>query len=61
MSDLSDVPTDELERELAKRRPAPMCPTCRGKWQTYVGAYDVDGYTTRCHGCLRAVPKCTCR
>lgn len=37
------------------------CPTCRGKWKTYIGAYDADGLTLRCHGCLRAVAKCTCR
>ena len=35
------------------------CPTCR-KWQTYVGRWDEDGYTWRCHGCLRAVGKCRC-
>lgn len=24
------------------------------------GAYDADGYTLRCHGCLRAIARCTC-
>ena len=32
---------------------------CR-KWQTYLGTYDSDGYTLRCHGCLRAIARCTC-
>ena len=37
-----------------------MCPTCHGKWQTYLGTYDSDGYTLRCSGCVRAVARCTC-
>lgn len=57
--DLSD---GELIAELARRgkvaAPA-RCPC--GKWSAYVGAYDADGLTLRCHGCLRAVGKCTCR
>jgi len=23
-----------------------------------MGAYDEDGYTLRCHGCLRAIARC---
>ncbi len=37
-----------------------VCPICR-KWRAYVGVYDADGNTLRCHGCLRAVGRCTCR
>jgi len=58
MSDLSDVPLDELEREVQRRRGPEPC-SC-GKWQTYMGAYDKDGYTRRCGGCLRAVARCRC-
>lgn len=36
------------------------CPTCRGKWKTYTGVWDLDGYTLRCHGCLKAVARCWC-
>jgi hypothetical protein len=36
------------------------CPTCK-KWYSYVGRYDTDGEILRCHGCLKAVAKCTCR
>lgn len=32
--------------------------TDRGK--TYIGIFDTDGYTLRCHGCLRAIARCTC-
>jgi hypothetical protein len=56
---LSGASTDELVAELMNRGGAP-CPSCK-KWQVYVGAYDRDGVTLRCHGCLRAVGSCTCR
>lgn len=56
--DLTDVPTEELAKELTRRDALPGC-KC-GKWQTYIGAYDADGYTIRCHGCLRAIARCTC-
>jgi hypothetical protein len=49
----------ELIQELTRRGKLPPCPC--GKWQTYVGIYDSDGNTLRCHGCLRAVAKCRCR
>lgn len=39
--------------------PAPRCPC--GRWNTYLGTYDQDGYTWRCRGCLRAITKCECR
>lgn len=58
MADLTDVPTSELVDELSRRQALPGCPC--GRWKTYVGAYDADGYTLRCHGCLRAVAKCWC-
>jgi len=59
MTDLSNVSTNELVAELAHRGNLPRC-RCQ-RWQTYVGAYDRDGYTLRCRGCLRAIAKCTCR
>ena len=58
MSDLSNVATDNLVQELTKRGALPGC-RC-GRWRTYVGTYDSDGMTLRCHGCLRAVAKCWC-
>lgn len=58
MSDLSQATTDELARELQRRGAMPRC-RC-GKWQTYLGSYDRDGYTLRCHGCVRAIARCTC-
>lgn len=57
MSDLTAVPTDDLVAEL-NRRGTLACPC--GRWKTYMGAYDADGYTLRCAGCLRAITKCTC-
>lgn len=59
MGDLSNVSTSDLARELQRRQAMPMCP-CR-KWATYIGSYDSDGYTLRCHGCLRSIGRCTCR
>lgn len=56
---VQDHTTDELVDELARRGALPGCPC--GKWRTYLGVYDRDGYTMRCHGCLRAVTKCRCR
>lgn len=58
MSKLDDASTADLVRELSRRGALPRC-KC-GKWQTYTGAYDGDGYTLRCHGCLRAIARCTC-
>lgn len=59
MSEFDEISTDELARELTRRGAMPRCPC--GKWQTYLGSYDKDGYTIRCHGCLRAIAQCTCR
>lgn len=58
MPDLSQASDGDLQAELIKRGAMPRC-KC-GKWQTYVGVYDRDGYTLRCHGCLKAIAKCTC-
>lgn len=58
MSDLDGKTTDELVDELSRRGALPRCPC--GRWRTYVGAYDRDGYTLRCHGCLKAIARCTC-
>ncbi len=58
MSGVENASTAELVAELTRRQALPGC-RC-GKWQTYVGAYDSDGYTVRCHGCRRASGKCTC-
>lgn len=58
MKSLRDFTTEELAAELAHR----MTIRCKcQRWQTYLGAYDHDGYTWRCQGCLRAITKCTCR
>lgn len=43
---------------LLLRQVMPRC-AC-GKWGTYVGNYDKDGYTIRCSGCLRAIKECRC-
>jgi hypothetical protein len=60
MSDsAAHLSTDELVKELTRRGALPRCPC--GKWQTYIGSYDRDGETLRCHGCLRAIARCTCR
>lgn len=59
MTNLTNVMTEELVAELDRRGNLPRC-RCR-RWKTYVGAYDRDGYTLRCRGCLRAIAKCTCR
>ena len=57
-ADLSGASNEELASEMARRRILPPC-RCR-KWQTCLGTYDRDGYTLRCHGCLRAIARCTC-
>lgn len=59
MADLTSASTTDLVRELTRRNALPPC-GC-GKWQTYVGVYDSDGYTLRCYGCVRAIARCTCR
>jgi hypothetical protein len=59
MGDLGNATDDELVRELTKRNALPRCPC--GRWQTYIGAWDSDGKTLRCHGCLKAIARCTCR
>lgn len=59
MTDINNATTEQLAQELTRRNALPHC-KC-GKWQTYMGIYDRDGYTLRCHGCLRAIAGCTCR
>jgi hypothetical protein len=52
--------SSDAERE-AERRVQEAMPACRcRKWRTYIGVYDQDGRTLRCHGCLRAVWRCGC-
>lgn len=58
MDDLSGVSTADLAAELTRRKALPGC-RC-GRWQTYLGVYDRDGYTLRCRGCCRAIVRCTC-
>ena len=58
MSELSEATDEELARELTKRGSLPRCPC--GRWQTYIGTWDSDGKTLRCHGCLKAISKCRC-
>lgn len=50
---------EALAESLTRYYLSPVCPTCR-KWSTYVGIWDEDGKTLRCHGCLKAVHRCTC-
>jgi hypothetical protein len=58
---LSDCTNEELAEELMRRHDAlGRCVTCH-RWNAYLGRYDEDGFTVRCHGCLRAVVRCTCR
>lgn len=59
MADLSSASTADLVQELTRRGSLPRCP-CK-RWKTYLGAYDRDGYTLRCRGCLRSIGRCTCR
>lgn len=54
---LKDVSTQDLMDELTRRN-AIRCPC--GKWRAYIGSYDEDGHTIRCHGCLRSINRCTC-
>jgi len=58
-TNLTSATTDALIDELARRGTTPRC-RCQ-RWRTYLGAYDHDGWTWRCRGCLRAIAKCTCR
>lgn len=58
MTTLEDATDEQLIKELSRRGKNPRC-QCQ-RWQTYLGAYDHDGYTWRCRGCLRAVAKCRC-
>jgi hypothetical protein len=58
VTDLGNVSDQELVDELTRRGELPRCRCTR--WRTYMGAYDKDGYTLRCRGCLRATDRCTC-
>ena len=55
---LTGVDTDALVKELSRRGALPRC-RC-GRWQTYMGRWDSDGFTLCCHGCLLAIEKCRC-
>lgn len=55
---LRDTTTGALVDELSRRNVLPRC-SCK-RWATYLGRWDADGYTLRCHGCLKAVGKCRC-
>lgn len=55
---LAHATDTELVDELKRRGAFPRCPC--GKWNTYLGIYDRDGYTLRCHGCLKAIGNCKC-
>lgn len=58
MTAAATLSTAELLDELTARGVLPAC-QC-GKWRTYFGAWDQDGYTLRCAGCLKAIAKCRC-
>jgi hypothetical protein len=53
-----ELTNEELLAAVKRRGLFPRCP-CR-RWNTYLGSYDADGYTWRCHGCLRAIGRCAC-
>lgn len=55
---LAEATTEELQAELLRRGALPRC-RC-GKWNTRIFAWDRDGYTLRCTGCLKAIDKCRC-
>lgn len=55
---LEGVSNEALAAELARRGALPRC-GC-GRWGAYIGAYDADGVTVRCRGCLRAIARCRC-
>jgi hypothetical protein len=53
--------TETLGVRMAEHPALVVMPRCKcGKWATYLGNYDEDGYTIRCKGCLRAIWKCRC-
>jgi hypothetical protein len=56
--DLGGFATEDLVRELTNRNALPRC-RC-GKWGTRISAWDEDGYTLRCAGCLKSILKCRC-
>lgn len=57
--EIREASAEALVAELKRRG---LLPHCRcNRWQTYIGAYDQDGYTFRCYGCLRTIWKCMCR
>jgi len=56
---LHNIKTEDLIDELKRRNAIPTFCRCH-KWTAYFGEYDHDGYTLRCHGCLRAIAKCRC-
>jgi hypothetical protein len=58
MPEVKQASTQELVEELTRRGDMPRC-RC-GRWRTYIGVWDSDGKTLRCHGCLKAVARCTC-
>lgn len=55
---LARASTAALVHELTRRNALPRC-GC-GKWGTYMGRYDEEGYTLRCSGCKRSIRRCTC-
>lgn len=55
---LSEASDEQLIAELSRRGALPRCPC--GKWGTKVSAWDQDGYTLRCCGCMKSIAKCRC-
>lgn len=55
---LATVTNEELIDEMSRRHITPRCPC--GKWASYIGPYDYEGYTWRCRGCLRSIVSCHC-
>jgi len=58
MTEVRAASPEELVAELQRRGLLPRC-RCK-RWQTYLGVWDRDGYTFRCHGCRKSIWGCTC-
>lgn len=62
MENMSQIPTDELEKELKKRKDRDLgrCETCNGKWSIYMGCSRSWREELHCYGCRKPVGNCIC-
>jgi len=64
MSNLENISTEELEKELQRRgkhTTTGRCPTCNSKWSMTYKVYSGFGEHWHCDGCNQWIEKCTCR